>query len=742
MERISQLLSIKHARRLWKKEAPIFLDHTSNKQLWEAYQNDLQEFTVLLNTTKIDDSTEVPKRIKNIVESILMKYKGNFKEMMILLFKFLHSYIIIADLSVTELKLLKDITLDFTVFSFGEILNGDAGESTSLHAYEKTSLFNYLSFGFGLKVLNYKKDVKKIKNNNHPVDQRIKRRKLNSSTKKYNVPNKFFESAGYFCPTFYNNTELEEDIKSFEFREGLRPAYNQLKLAPIEVTQESEIETLIQNAIMNAEGLIIDENGKSFELEIKRQKRLPFKLGKYDHHIKVTPDLILSFGSLNIPLEVKYSGLERAYDDFNSCIEKTFVGAKPFIEIYSQAFAQALACDSNFFILSDYSFTILCAIDDQLLPTDAVTHTNLRSIRSSCFTVNNSNYGFTTIIMIMISYCFKHRSIINLDNFREKLIPNKERLSQKINSQYDILIKFTTKIQTMLLLDVSSTIHSADLLTLPKSGNSFDEVEVEVEVEVLREIQNELRSLGVEVSRTELERFGKIYFHKNFKLINFEDLNISKIIRGRLIHQSFSTIAVLNENSLIKLYDPCRLKWIINSNTDFSSFQEILSAVFSIFIREVLSYIYLRDATFIPKLINFGFIQSQFRGFMKRLDLKKSIPFTGFYLILEKKDSRPLKHYRLNEQIAKLVEAVIEDLHSKNISHGDLHPENILYNKKLNQVTLIDFGMSFIAYNRGNYGRKEVPLTNNILRLLRKRQRQDWNNYNKIFFGIYHRQLD
>jgi len=54
--------------------------------------------------------------------------------------------------------------------------------------------------------------------------------------------------------------------------------------------------------------------------------------------------------------------------------------------------------------------------------------------------------------------------------------------------------------------------------------------------------------------------------------------------------------------------------------------------------------------------------------------------------------------------IFKQITSVIKYLHSKNIVHGDIKLENILYDKKNKKILLIDFGSSTkITFNKNNF---------------------------------------
>jgi serine/threonine protein kinase len=54
-------------------------------------------------------------------------------------------------------------------------------------------------------------------------------------------------------------------------------------------------------------------------------------------------------------------------------------------------------------------------------------------------------------------------------------------------------------------------------------------------------------------------------------------------------------------------------------------------------------------------------------------------------------------------QLAIMITKILNSIHSKGILHGDIKPENVLYNEEKDLVYLIDFSESRSSYSESKY---------------------------------------
>lgn len=85
------------------------------------------------------------------------------------------------------------------------------------------------------------------------------------------------------------------------------------------------------------------------------------------------------------------------------------------------------------------------------------------------------------------------------------------------------------------------------------------------------------------------------------------------------------------------------------------------------------------------------------------LDLKNKTSF----LVMDYENHPNLLEYKdLSEDEIKLIAQQLLDtvayIHSCNICHRDIKPDNILYDRENKMIKLVDFGISKNVQNRGN----------------------------------------
>jgi serine/threonine-protein kinase HSL1 (negative regulator of Swe1 kinase) len=85
------------------------------------------------------------------------------------------------------------------------------------------------------------------------------------------------------------------------------------------------------------------------------------------------------------------------------------------------------------------------------------------------------------------------------------------------------------------------------------------------------------------------------------------------------------------------------------------------------------------------------------------LDLKNKTSF----LVMDYENHPSLLEYKdLSEDEIKLIAQQLLDtvayIHSCNICHRDIKPDNVLYDRENKMIKLVDFGISKNVQNRGN----------------------------------------
>ncbi len=99
-----------------------------------------------------------------------------------------------------------------------------------------------------------------------------------------------------------------------------------------------------------------------------------------------------------------------------------------------------------------------------------------------------------------------------------------------------------------------------------------------------------------------------------------------------------------------------------------------------------------------PKIISFYQDQNHMYIIMTNLN---NHGYETLYSLYRKKRQDPNKkdpdqYKKIPKKITNKLIDVVNKLHSIGISHRDLHAGNIFYNKKLNDIKIIDFGLSIM----------------------------------------------
>ena len=92
-----------------------------------------------------------------------------------------------------------------------------------------------------------------------------------------------------------------------------------------------------------------------------------------------------------------------------------------------------------------------------------------------------------------------------------------------------------------------------------------------------------------------------------------------------------------------------------------------------------------------------------------------------FHLVVDWFDGDDMKTYMINHgrahsmnkvrDIGKQILLAIKYLHSQNVVHHDIKPDNIVFSKNLEKIKLIDFGLATKSFN---YTRKVTRIGGNL----------------------------
>ncbi|KAK6463514.1 hypothetical protein DFJ63DRAFT_312823 [Scheffersomyces coipomensis] len=797
MGRLEELLSLKHLVKFYienqNKSINLF-SVLEDDEVGNQYINGLRDLESFLNNME-PNSISKAELLKFVQEDDI----DNFKPVLILLYKLINSFYVINDISTEEYETAINYQGSLiSILIDGIAQTGlDFEKIKRFTSYTITLKFFRTIFQFQSEEQVQQVQNDHLINLN--TTSIIPKNTFNSyrSDFKYDIHNSFFGLHGFYYPksTLTKSSFLQKNLSLF----NITPNKIQLKSLPRKLSDfdEPSSERLLEDYMLQYMRSVKD---LFFDYKVKVTKKPANIIFDENNSARCIPDIkVIINNQLIVPIELKKGGVREKFEMFQCLRDKGVYGCKAFVELFSQGFLQAITCTSGCFILSDYDFSIGVVLDLEPLENSSLSGLRGVSRELIPFDPIREKLSIPIFFMaFIIKYCkkldddkfklFKNSIALSLD---EKNSLTKQRY-QKLSLFHKMLSKvppanigldpndILTSTANMPPSAKSEEVYNNNLVSDCNTGDSLggiaidsefierfysfysqeyieddddtDEYEYEYEDEDEDEDGNDYSLFEIENYDNKLKflegkffkefdedislvKFSKLIKNHTFKRLDISSIKIKSFLSGDTIYKNYSTIIEDEDNFLYKVFDPIRDR-LVASNS-FNSFGNCINKSFASFVREASSYSLLQGKNVpIPKFVEIGYIENKNRGFMQKLEPLKEISLSGCYIKLSKEEGLTLDKISLTDEIEQKVLNVIKRLHARNISHGDVHLGNFLYNEKLKSIVVIDFGKSHQAFNRG-YNNLEESESERQREKDRFEQRVKWDlaNVKSIFIG-------
>ncbi|KAK6465041.1 hypothetical protein DFJ63DRAFT_316201 [Scheffersomyces coipomensis] len=727
MNSITDLLSphnyLSFVKKNMDRDINIIHISSANNEDLRVYNVRLKRLQLLLNN--YDPSVDIG--LNNIVDPSFFTNSIEIQKEIILVLYYISNPHIIRQYSYQEYS--------YYLEYVGDIVDYRTRHITDVRLGRKVRLFSQY-----LNLLSYMKTewyIDRVKDSSKPppfdtISSPIESKSviLSTITNKFEENNRFFKEFGFFTPStnipgtrfFIENRKLF-DIKLSQIN-FINFDFDRL----LKTENESQLEFELLK-VLRATRFI-------FGMNITLQNQILQRLESLKIKTYAKPDINIGLqDGFFIPIEVKFKDMRKVLDDFKNTRNKRCRATKNMIKMFSQLFHQMLTCRSKIGFLTDGTYCVAIILKmEPLVDKDNISV--LREVKCDIEVFDANNYQINVAIFIMmVVRKFQNNAKINDDEFKkyhESFTISEKEKNRRTKKQYEKLNEFCRKLfDVQIYMNDYPTFNSSDLLT--KTEDSDEEAEI-VHSEMFAEINKiEVNFMEESNVRLNLRLYGKALRSNEFEILDISKVQVEKILSGDIINTAYSTVICTSDSEIFKVYDPIRIR--MEREIDSPTFYHRLKDTYNIFIREISTYIFLKSKGYkhMPDFVGMGYLTNDNRSFCNKLSVRLSDDgilkgsLSGFFIKMKKAPGLTMDNVKWNAGIAQQLKSSLMALHKLNVSHGDLHKKNVLYDEATKTVTLIDFGQSKLARLRGL---NRVQFEEGVKQL---EKRKDWDTRNLSF---------
>ncbi|KAK6204281.1 uncharacterized protein RJT21DRAFT_123557 [Scheffersomyces amazonensis] len=351
-----------------------------------------------------------------------------------------------------------------------------------------------------------------------------------------------------------------------------------------------------------------------------------------------------------------------------------------FIQLINQCLFEMMFNKSNYGIAIDGTHVLLIRIESSCrqlrskklsFKREGVV-TNI-TCEVACIPHSTGEYNLCSLIAVFANSYFNETNekiIVSIETLKESSKLSDKDIKQEQERRYKMMKEIGTS--------------SLDIFT--ESGDWY--FYKKTIFKVPKQYMTEVLKLEIKYSMLNSSMIGEI------KNIHRDSSRFSKVYQVKLTDERSP---FNGETMFLKVFDGVSGSEI-NKLTRYHQFFGTLSVVFSMFLREIASYTNLRNElpcglyeprpssanakNYVPYMYSYGYV-----------DLK-SENIRGFYILSEYINSD--FQFANVESLLEEATLISDELKEAGIIHGDIHKDNLLFDKYRLKLMIIDFGLSHI----------------------------------------------